>query len=450
MRRPAGTRRSPKVYDFAMKIRTLALAGLLVPGSLSAQLQEPDVVERLVAVVGDSVVVFTQVEEELQRMGLQGAPIPPPTDPAYATLFEDVVNQFVDRLVVLQAAARDSLLTVDDAAIEENVNEQIQRLASEFGGQAALQQALAAEAMTLSEYRDMLRTNTRTERIQQLFFQSRLASAPEVEVSEDEMLARFQEARATLEQRPKLITFRQVVLAPEASEQAKDSARVEAQALLDRVNAGEDFAELARIYSDDPGTASLGGDLGWFRRGRMVREFEEAAFELFDDQVSDLVETEYGFHIIKVERYRAGERQARHILITPERTDADIQRTRDLAVELQGRAQAGESMTELFEEFGDPTAPDSMTFAFDQISELPPAYTILRTTPAGQYRGPIDYSLPTGDTRVAFVHVLEVREAGAFTFDDLRSQIAGQLRQEKQFREILEELRSRTYIDIRM
>lgn len=434
-----------------MKTRYLLLvAALLVPRPAAAQLQEADVVERLVAVVGDSVVVFTQIVEELQRMQLQGAPVPPPNDPGYERVFEDVVNQFVDRLLILQAATRDSLLTVDDAAIEESVNDQIQRLASEFGGQAALQRALAEEAMTLSEYREMLRTNARTERIQQLFFQSRLTSAPEVEVSEEEMLERFQEARGTLDQRPRLMTFRQVVLVPEASQAAKDSARVEAESLLERVHAGEDFAELARIYSDDPGTASLGGDLGWFRRGRMVRAFEDAAFRLVDGEISDVVETDFGYHIIKVERSRAGERQARHILISSEKTDIDVARTRELAADLLEQAQNGTPMRELWEEHGDPASPDSMTFAFDQISELPPAYAVLRTTPAGEYQGPMEYQLPTGEPRVAFVYVEEVREAGAYTFEDLKAQIAGQLRQEKQFQEILEELRSRTHIDIRM
>ncbi len=91
-----------------------------------------------------------------------------------------------------------------------------------------------------------------------------------------------------------------------------------------------------------------------------------------------------------------------------------------------------------------------MTLAYDQLSELPPAYTILRTTPAGDFRGPIEYEIPTGETRVAFVYVIEVREAGAYTFEDLRGQIAGQLQQEKQITQMLQSLRERTYIDIRM
>lgn len=439
----------PFMMNRSLVACALAL-GLAYAPPVSAQFDEPDVVERLVAIVGDSVVVQTQVVEEIQRMQLGGAPVPAQSDPAYRTLFRDVLNQYIDRLLILQAAAKDSLLTVDDATIEANVNERIQGLAAEFGGQAMLQQALAAEALTLSEYREMLRNEARTERIQQMFFQSQIQNAPPVEVSEDELLERFESARGSLDQRPKLLTFRQVVIIPEPSQEALDSARAEAESLLARVNAGEDFAELARIYSDDPGTASLGGDLGWFRRGRMVREFEEAAFQLIDGQVSDVVQTDFGFHIIKVERYRAGERQARHILIRPERSESDLQRTRDLAIELQARAESGEPMSDLYEEYGDAASPDSLTFAFDQISELPPPYVILRTTPAGSFRGPIEYQLPSGETRVAFVEVVEVREAGAYTFEDLRPQIAGQIQQEKQIEQMLEELRARTYIDIRM
>ena len=429
----------------------LLAACALIPVCASGQQQNDlDVVDRLVAIVGDSVVVLTQVQEEIQRMSLGGAPVPEPTDPAYRELFDTVLEQYVDRLLILQAAAKDSLLTVDEAAIEETVTARIQQLSSEFGGQQKLQQALASEALTLSEYREILRTEARTERVQQMFFQSRIANSAPAEVTEDELQERFQEARSELEQRPKLLTFRQVVVVPESSDDAMARARTEAEGIMERVTAGEDFAELARLYSDDPGTAALGGDLGWFRRGRMVKEFEDAAFSLIDDQVSEIVETDFGYHIIKVERYRAGERQARHILIVPEKSPEDIQRARELVIDLMARAQAGEQIADLAEEYGDPAAPDSMTFAFEQLNELPPAYAILRTTPANDYRGPMEYQLPTGEQRVAFIHVVEVREAGAYTFDDLRGQLAGQLQQEKQIEQMLETLRSNTYIDIRM
>ncbi|MGB1657981.1 MAG: peptidylprolyl isomerase, partial [Longimicrobiales bacterium] len=308
----------------------------------------------------------------------------------------------------------------------------------------------SAEALTLAEYREILRNDQRVRQIEQLFYQSRLRDAPPAEVTEDELLERFQEARGQLQQRPKLMTIRQVVIQPSATDAAVDSARARAEGLLERITAGEDFAELAREFSGDPGSAALGGDLGWFRRGRMVREFEEAAFSLADGQVSDVVQSDFGFHIIKVERMRPGERNARHILIVPEKTGEDLSTAREVAMQIRQQAEAGASMRELYDEYSDPAAPDSITFAFEQLSELPPAYSLLRTASAGEFVGPLEYEVGPGEARLAVISVTEVREAGAYTFEDLRGQLAAQLQQERQIERIIEELRALTYIDIRM
>ena len=128
--------------------------------------QRDQVVDRLVAIVGDSAIVQTQVQEEIQRMQLGGAPVPTPGSAEYDALFEQILNRFVDRLLVLQAAARDSLLQVSDETINERVSEQITQLATQFGGQAQFQEALAAEALTLAEYREILSNEQRVRQIE--------------------------------------------------------------------------------------------------------------------------------------------------------------------------------------------------------------------------------------------------------------------------------------------
>lgn len=109
-------------------------------------------------------------------------------------------------------------------------------------------------------------------------------------------------------------------------EDLRAEIKTDAQEVLEKVNAGEDFSELAKEYSEDPGSASRGGDLGWFGRGAMVPAFEEAAFALESGQTSDLVETDFGYHIIKVNDKRETEVEgqeesveeikAQHILFT--------------------------------------------------------------------------------------------------------------------------------------
>lgn len=426
----------------------LALSFALPAAPVASQIAPGDaVVDRVVAVVGDSVVLQSQIEEEIQRMRLQQAPVPAEDDPAYGRFFDGLLESWVNRVLVLRAAAKDTLISVDAATIEGQVAAQISELTESFGSRAELMEALETEGLTLAEYRDILTTQGRQQQTQQMFIQSRMRTARPVDVSDDELRARFAEAQSQLQQRPRLLTFRQVVVVPEASEEARAEARALAEDLLGRLRDGEDFDQLARRYSDDPGSAQLGGDLGWFRRGRMVREFEDVAFSLPTGRVSEVVESDFGFHIMRIDRTRPGERQGRHILIVPEKRPEDVERARMLANNIAEEARAGASMDSLYLEHSDLAAPDSLTIPFDQLQELPSAYGELRSASPDQVLGPLEYE-SQNDTRFAVIRVDEIREAGEYTFEDVRAQIASQLQQEKQYDQIIQQLRQETHIEI--
>ncbi len=102
---------------------------------------------------------------------------------------------------------------------------------------------------------------------------------------------------------PEMVKARHILIKADksASEEEKKKARGKAEDLLKKIRAGEDFAKLAAEFSDDPGSKAKGGELGFFGRGKMVKPFEEAAFSLNPGEVSGVVETTFGFHIIKVE-----------------------------------------------------------------------------------------------------------------------------------------------------
>jgi peptidyl-prolyl cis-trans isomerase SurA len=427
------------------------LAVVAAPAGAQATARSTDVVDRIVAVVGDSVVLLTQVQEEVERMRLQNPASIPRDEAGLEALYRQMLDTWVNRLLVVQAAAKDSLVKTDEARVDEIVSQELQQRARQYPrGQPELQEALAREGLTLSEYRDILRNQVRQDQLQQMFLQRRLQDAAPVEVSEDELRRAFADASGQLQDRPRLLTFEQVVMAPQPSDSAKDAARAEAAALLDSLRAGADFEALAKAHSDDTGSGEIGGDLGWFRRGAMVKEFEDAAFALADGQVSQVVETEFGFHIIKIDRSRAGERKGRHILVRPTVGEGDVARARLRADSVIAQARSGTSMAELFRRYSDPLAPDTLTVSFDQMDQLPPGYGAMRTAAPGDVVGPIEYDTGRGEARIAVLRVREIREAGAYTFEDVKSQLAQQVQRTKQIQRILDELRARTHVEIRM
>ncbi len=422
-----------------------------VPLTAQTASDDRDIVDRVVAVVGDSSVLMSQLQEEVQRLRLTNPSAVPRDEAALRALHGELLTTLVNQLLVLQAAAKDTLIEVDEDRVEEIVNEELAQRQRQFaGGQPQMQSELAKEGLTLAQYRDILASQVRQDQLQQMYMQRRLQGATPAEVSEEELQEAFSAAEGQLQDRPRLITFEQIVMAPLPSDSAKSTAKAKAEAILDSLRAGADFEALAKAHSQDPGSAEVGGDLGWFRRGTMVKEFEDAAFALADGQVSPVIETEFGYHIIKVERSRAGERKGRHILVRAAVGPTDVERARALADSVVAMSRAGTPMAELYARYSDPLAPDTLTVAFDQLSQLPPGYDALASATEGQVLGPIEYDTGRNEPRLAIVRVRQIREAGAYTFEDVKTQLAQQIQRNKQIQRILDELRARTHVEIRM
>jgi peptidyl-prolyl cis-trans isomerase SurA len=396
-------------------------------------------VDRVVAVVGDSVITMTQILEELQVVAARGQTVAP----------EEILEELVNVQLVLQAAARDTTLQISEEEIDERVEAAVDEIRQRFGTELAYQTALESYGMTAQQYRDQLRTRIRTEQMRDMFIRKELQSTPPVSITEQEMMDFFEARRGSLQQRPELLTLQQIFVEPTASDSAWAEAKAEADSVVTLLVGGADFAELAAAHSDDP-SADEGGDLGWFRRGVMVREFEQTAFQLADGQVSAPVRTRYGYHVIQVQKRRPGEVKARHILIRPAVSADDADRALARAEDLARRAREGESMDSLRAEFGDQELPGEIQIARDQLAQLPyPAAQALAGVSEGSVVGPLEAQLGAQSYR-AVIRVQEIRAAGEFTFEDVRSQIRQQLSQTKRIERIYERLRNSTYVDIRM
>jgi len=321
-----------------------------------------------------------------------------------------------------------------------------------MGTQKAFEDGLAAQGFTLSGYRDFLRGQLRQQRLYQQYMGKRSQGLASVIVEESEIEKFFEEQQEAIGTRPPTVVFVQIILTPTPSDSARDAALAEATRIRGLAMEGQDFGELASRFSQDPGSKDNAGDLGWFRLGDMMDAFEDAAFNMAVNEISLPVETPFGFHVIRVDRRRAGEVRASHILIPVEATTADLETFRQTAADVRARLEAGEDFVELREEFGDLEAPDTLQVPFDQLQELPPGFAEpLSRGEAGQLLEPVEYEA-RGETRIGVVKVLEVLPAGAYSLDDpnLRGRILQAIQQQKLVDQILEELRSKTYIQIRI
>ncbi len=439
--------------------RTRALRGLLVvvsaaaaslpaarPASAQFPQSETDVVEQIAAVVGDSVILMTEVEQQLFTLEARGWRRP--TDPAeLAKVKLDVLDLLVNQQLILQDALRDTLLVISDDELEERVQAEIDAQIVQFGTLARLQQKLAEQDMTMAVYREQQKSVIKRQLTQERYLAKQGRNRTDVVVTEAEMRKWFTENEAQMPVRPPTIRFQNLQLRPQASDSAKQVATDEAGRIRDMiVDDDEDFADMAARFSDGP-SGETGGELGWIRRdGSFVKEFEDAAFQLPPGIVSLPVESQFGFHLILVERVRGGERRVRHILIEPAIEEEDVDDNLVRANELRTRLVAGEEMAEITD-----LAIDTLEMTQSELGRISEFYQRAMTeAKAGEVLGPLPVNDPSNPNVLGLVKVLEVNEGGPAGFEDIRDQIEARLKDELTTRRVVEGLRSRAYIDLRL
>jgi peptidyl-prolyl cis-trans isomerase SurA len=267
-----------------------------------------------------------------------------------------------------------------------------------------------------------------------------------VAVSDVDVNEAYEREKARLPKRPPAVTFRQLVIAPQASQQALDRARAKAESLLAEIRRGADFEQVARRESQDSASKELGGDLGWNRRGELVQEFEQMMFALAPGQVSPLVLTPYGFHIIKVERAKPAEVKARHILIKPQYTPEDTAKARARADTALQQWRAGVPYDTLSKRYHDRDEFEGSLEPFPR-EQLPESYrNAIGTKVKGEFVGP--FAIPDANRVVKFVvlQLTDVIEAGDYTVEEVRDRMRQQLSQERSFRRLLDQLKRETYV----
>jgi peptidyl-prolyl cis-trans isomerase SurA len=407
------------------------------------------VVDRVVAVVGNRPVLASQVDEEIFSRQSQGVQLP--TDPdGLRNVRHQIVSSIIDEELLVQQAQRDTSIQITDEEIATGVEEQVRKVRGNFTSEVDYSSELKkAGFQTPEEYRRWL-----TDQQRRAAFQNRLieklrneGKLKPVAPTEKEMKQFFEDQKATLGTRPATLSFRQIVISPHPSPEAKARTKAQADSIVLELRRGADFATAARRFSQDPGSKEQGGSLNWFRRGVMVPEFERVAFALRPGVVSDPVESPFGYHIIQVERVQPAEVQARHILLVPQIDSAHVDSARALADSVRSTVVAGASFDSLQRLYHDRSAERNAENV--PVTKLPENYAkTIGEAGAGTVL-PV-FTMPgSGKEQFVVLKVTDRRPEGEIKYDDVRDRIREQLGQQLAIRRYLDRLRKSTYVEIR-
>jgi peptidyl-prolyl cis-trans isomerase C len=251
--------------------------------------QLPDVIAR----VNGEAINKADLENAVKGLeGRAGGPVPADQrDRVYRGVLDDMISY---RLLVQEAKARKIVVP------ETDIDAQIAQIRSQFQTDAQFQQALATQKMTLAAVREDARSELGVEKLVEAEIASKIAVTPEA------VTDFYQKNQDKFQQGARVKASHILIAVPETADAAaKLQAKTKAEAILKDLKAGKDFAAAAKESSQDPGSAPNGGDLGFFEPGQMVPPFEKAAFALKPGDMSELVESPFGFHIIKVAEKQA-------------------------------------------------------------------------------------------------------------------------------------------------
>jgi len=362
-----------------------------------------DVLDKIVAVVDDNIILRSELQQFAYTFAIQNG-LDPTKDPGK---FDQILKQTLENLItqkVLLVKAKEDSVTVGEQQVDQVLEEQIQQMVKQLGSEAKLEDYFGSPLRQIRrEFREEVEERLLVQKLQDTKKQDTQISRKEVE----DFYATYRDSLPELKEG---VRIRHILVNVEPSEAAIKHASERAQEVLSRLSQGENFAELAKQFSEDPGSAAKGGDLGLVQRGDMVKEFEQAAFALEPGQISKIVRSQFGLHIIKLERKIGEKIRARHILFRLDTSVDDENATIERLKTLRGRILAGElTFEEAAKQYSkdDVTAEKGGDLGFFELDEfqVPAFKAAVEGLNAGEISAPVK-------TRFGF-HLIKVDERRA-------------------------------------
>lgn len=318
---------------------TLCLALCVAPRASAL----PELIDRIVATVDNHTILWSELNYRLRFEAEQRGLSIFAESAELAAERRAILNAMIDEQVLVLKAKQDSI-QIDPAEVEEMLGQQFEMAKSSMDDgefERMLAHVGLSERQLKARYRKEIRHRL-------LSRQMRAFVSYRVHVSHRDVEAFRSAHQDTL---PAHISLSHILIKIQPSAEVLKEKRVRIEEIQALLAAGGDFATIARAHSEDPGSASLGGDLGCFSPRTLVPEFEEAAFALKPGQTSEPVLSPYGYHLIQVREKRETSICASHILVLAKTSESDQARARETLADLRGRALNSEEFSQLARQY---------------------------------------------------------------------------------------------------
>jgi peptidyl-prolyl cis-trans isomerase SurA len=271
--------------------------------------------DKIAGVVGSGIILQSDIESQYAQYLAQGNQ--PNTDIKCL-----ILQQLLTQKLLAQQAVIDSVSVKDDE-VDAEVDRRMRSMTQRAGGEERLEQFLGRSVI---QYKDEIRPEIKEQKIAE---KMRQKITEKVNVTPFDIQKFYKSIpKDSLQTYNKEVEVGEISVTPKLNSEEKKQYKEKAEALRTRVKNGEDFGNLARLYSQDPGSAPDGGDLGFADRSTFVKEFAAMAFKLKAGEISPVFETDYGFHFLQVIERRGEQVHVRHILVKPDLTQTSLDRAK--------------------------------------------------------------------------------------------------------------------------
>lgn len=296
-----------------MNIRTLIVLLIIIVSGTRTYAQDPVIIDQVVAVVGQNIVLESDIENQYYQYRMQSG-IVGSSSSVRCQMLENILFQ----KLLLNQAELDSVV-VSELQVEQTIDQRLRYFIAQLGSREKFEEYYGKSIEEFKEdFRPEIENQLKIETSQQ-------AIVANVTVTPSEVKSFFRDIPTdSIPLVNSEVEIGEIVRTPEVSLEQKLLIKDNLRGLRDRVLEGESFSTLAILYSEDPGSAKKGGELGFYGRGELYKEFEAVAFKLEEGEVSEIVETKAGFHIIQLIERKGEYVNVRHILLKTKVSPVDL------------------------------------------------------------------------------------------------------------------------------